>query len=189
LEITGASCTLDVLLLKSHSNSDIMDEQCKAALELLVQNGYLETVKGKYRPTKKLNEVTAVEVIYLDNGTVFNGGWENLYSSFILACQVPKKGEAGDGGLYDLNKYSEDAMKHFRDLLKSGIRYSVLVQVTRAYYKTGNLRFKKTIGNYITQGHWRLDYDIVKDQTPEQQQQTLQKQEDESKPFTRDRIG
>lgn len=166
-----------------------MDEQSKAALDLLVQNGYLEVVKGKYRPTKKLNEHPAKETIHLPGGIVFDGSWEELYLGFIVGCKIPKKGESGDGTLYDLNKYSEDAMKHFRDLMKSGIQYDLLVMVTTAYYKVGGLRFKKTITNYITQGHWRLDYEAMKEKSKEQQQKLLNQQENESKPFTRDRIG
>lgn len=166
-----------------------MDEHCQAALDLLVQNGYLEVVKLKYRPTKKLNEVPAKESIYLDGGNVFEGTWEDLYLKFIVTCKIPKKGESGNGEEYDLNKYSEDAMKHFRDLMKSGISYSTLVLVTAAYYKAGGLRYKKNITNYITQGHWRLEYETLKNKPVEQQQQTLNNQINDAKPFTRDRIG
>lgn len=165
-----------------------MDEQSKAALDLLVQNGYLEIVKEKYRPTKKLNAVPAVDKIYLDDGTVFDGDYGMLYMDFIKACKIPRQGEAGDGSLYDLNKYTEDAAKHFRDLMKSGIKYSVLVKIATTYYR-GSTRYKKKIGNYITEGHWRLDYITINNQTEQQQQQHLNEQFNSTKPFTRDRIG
>jgi hypothetical protein len=188
LEITGAFTTLDVPLT-TPKTAHFMDEQCKAALDLLVQNGYLEVVKGKYRPTKTLNEVPVKETILLGEGIPFEGNWEDLYLKFIMDCNIPKQGEAVDGSLYPLNKYSEDAMKHFRDLMKRGFIYSILVMVTKTYYRTGGLRCKKNITNYITEGHWRLDYESLRGKSTEQQQQTLQKQVDESKPFTRDRIG
>lgn len=165
-----------------------MDEQSKAALDLLVQNGYLEIVKEKYRPTKKLNSVTALEKIYLDDGTVFEGDYSELYLDFIKTCKIPRQGEAGDGAMYDLNKYTEDAAKHFRDMMKSGIKYGVLVKVTTVYYK-GSSRYKKKIGNYIMEGHWRMDYETMKNQTEQQQQQHLNEQLNSAKPFTRDRIG
>lgn len=166
-----------------------MDEQCKAALDLLVQHGYLEAVKGKYRPTKKLNDHKAAEaLIVLEDGSTFLGSWGDLYLKFIADAQVPRLGEAGDGNMYDLNKYTEDGMKHFRDLIRSGIKYQLLAKVTRAYYAQG-IRYKKKVGNYITEGHWRMDYELLKGQTDTQQQQTIQKQIDAAKPFTRDRIG
>lgn len=166
-----------------------MDEQSKAALELLVQNGYIEAVKGKYRCTAKLNNVIAPMGIVnypLENVTE---NWESLYVKFIMDAQVPKRGESTDGTLYDMNKYGAEAMKRFKQMLtKDGIKYDLLVKVTQAYYK-GPGRYKKNISNFITEGIWRMDYEMLKGQTTEQQQQTLNKQIDESKPFTRDRIG
>jgi|ERR1044072_1584681 hypothetical protein len=161
-----------------------MDEQSRAALVLLVQNGYLEVVKGKYRPTKKLNDPLGVPVI----GTVQLDSWQDVYTKFITACNIPKKGESGSGDLYDLNKYTDDAMKHFRDLMKAGINYDLMVKVTTAYYK-GSTRYKKKIGNYITEGLWRMDYELMKNQTEQQQQQHLNEQLNSAQPFTRDRIG
>lgn len=167
-----------------------MNAECKTALDLLVQHGYLEIVGGKYRPTKKLNskETLADGAVLGVNGETFSGTWEEIYVKFITDCKIPKWGESGSGDTYELNKYSADAMKHFRDLLKSGIQYALLVKVTSAYYK-GSLRYKKKIGNYITEGLWRMDYETMKNQTETQQQQTLNEQLNSSKPFTRDRIG
>lgn len=166
-----------------------MDEQSKAALDLLVQNGYLEAVKGKYRATKKLNDQKSVEFpVTTATGTILYGTWEEIYTRFIMECKIPKKAESGTGDEYDLNKYSEDGMKAFRDLIKLGFQYDLLVKVTTAYYHNGT-RYKKKIGNFITQGLWRMEYQVLKEQTTEEQQQTLQKLADESKPFTRDRIG
>lgn len=164
-----------------------MDEQSKAALDLLVQNGYLEIVKGKYRVSAKLNVIptgkeTSQKLTDMD--------WEGRYILFITECKVPNQGESGTGDVYPLNKYSTEGMKAFRKMLEhDGIKYDILVRVTQSYYKIGTNRYKKKIGNYITEGLWRMDYEVIKDQTVEQQQQTIQQQLNESKPFTRDRIG
>lgn len=168
-----------------------MDEQSKAALDLLVQNGYLEIVKGKYRPTKKLNTVPEMVTAMTSLGPLaFEGSWEDMYTRFIVECKVPKRGENGYGDPYDLNKYSEDAMKRFKEMLtRDQVKYDLLVRVTQAYYSTGSLRYKKKIGNYITEGLWRMDYETMKDKPLEDQQKHLNQQINESKPFTRDRIG
>jgi hypothetical protein len=166
-----------------------MDEQSKAALELLVQNGYLEIVKEKYRATAKLNKVEVESLQIQTLVGIATMSWEDLYVKFIQDCTIPKWGESGNGDLYELNKYSADAMKVFRKMIeKDGIKYDLLVKVTIAYYKSGN-RFRKKIGNYITEGLWRLDYMTLKDQPLEKQQQTLNNQINDAKPFTRDRIG
>lgn len=164
-----------------------MDEQSKAALELLVQNGYLEIVKGKYRCTAKLNSCKLSDEVI--SRVVITDDWEGLYTKYIIEAKVPKRGEFSDGTEYDLNKYNQDAMKQFKQMLsKEGIDYELLVKVTQSYYKSPG-RYKKTISNFILEGIWRMDYLVLKDQTPEQQQQTLQKQINESTTFTRDRIG
>lgn len=160
-----------------------MDEQCKAALELLVQNGYLESVKGKYRCTAKLNDTVAGIVRLTDED------WENKYLDFIKQCKIPRQGESVNGDMYNLNQYTADAMKRFRQMIeKERIDVEILTKVTRTYY-SGSIRCKKKIGNYITENLWRMDYLTIKDQNPEQQQQTLQKQLNDSTTFTRDRIG
>ena len=167
-----------------------MDEQSKAALDLLVQNGYLEIVKGKYRPTKELNSLTTTEKLICGmDGKPITGTWGDIYTRFIMDCKIPRQGESGTGDMYDLNKYSEDAMQKFKGILMSGIDYALLVKVTQAYYRNGTNRYKKKIGNYIVEGLWRMDYEVMKGQTEQQQQQTIQQQLNESKPFTRDRIG
>jgi hypothetical protein len=167
-----------------------MDDKSQAALDLLVQNGYLEIVGGKYRATKKLNSKETLldgAVMGID-GKTFSGSWEDIYTKFITDCKIPRLGESGTGDMYELNKYSTDAMKHFRDLLKTGIQYALMVKVTTAYYKGSN-RYKKKIGNYITEGLWRMDYETMKNQTETQQQQHLNEQLNSAQPFTRDRIG
>lgn len=167
-----------------------MDKDSQAALDLLVQNNYLEIVGGKYRATKKLNskEVLMDGAVVGVDGKTFSGSWEDIYIKFINDCTLPKWGESGTGDLYELNKYSAEGMKCFRDILKSGIQYALLVKVTTAYYKGSN-RFKKKIGNYITEGLWRMDYETMKNQTEQQQQQHINEQLNSAQPFTRDRIG
>jgi hypothetical protein len=168
-----------------------MDEQSKAALDLLVQNGYLEIVKEKYRATKKLNAVPVTVAVNTSLGVLsFPGTWEEFYTKFIVDCKIPRNSENGQGGIYPINQYSEDGMKRFREMLTvEGIKYDLLMGIIQTYYRTGANRYKKTIGNYITEGHWRMDYSAMKGQTTEQQQQHINEQLNSAQPFTRDRIG
>ncbi len=161
-----------------------MDERSKAALELLVQGGYLEPVKGKYRCTAKLNDEVAGKAPRLTQED-----WEARYISFIEQCNIPRKGESGDGTMYNLNQYTADGMKRFRQMLeKEQVNLDLLIMVTKAYY-TGSIRYKKKIGNYITENLWRMDYESLKNVDQKQQAQTLQKQMNDTETFTRDRIG
>ena len=83
--------------------------------------------------------------------------WTEVYLRFIQEAEVPQRGE-GNGSGYDLNKYSEPAMKIFRKLIeKEKIQYAVLVKSTMLYYKT-HTRFPVAIGRYIEDGLWRMDY-------------------------------
>lgn len=86
--------------------------------------------------------------------------WTQAYLNFILEAEVPQRGEGKDGS-YDLNKYSEPAMKVFRKMIeKEGIIYGILVKSTMLYYKT-HKRYAVTIGNYIEKGNWRSDYNAL----------------------------
>jgi hypothetical protein len=94
-------------------------------------------------------------------GTYTLAEWTNLYSTFLRTCSIPEKGLGQNGDTYALNKYSEDGMKAFRLAMKSGYDYVTLIAAVKLYY-TGNLRFKKAIGNYMKDGDWRTDYERVK---------------------------
>ena len=86
--------------------------------------------------------------------------WQSAYLQFIKEAEVPQRSEGRDGS-YDINKYSEPAMKVFRKLIeKEGIQYVVLVKSTMLYYKT-HRRYAHTIGNYIEKGYWRSDYEAL----------------------------
>ena len=144
----------------------------KEIVHNLLENGYMMVVKGKYVVTAKFNkEMTGQEVglIKINNQPIVMenppptalitapADWPMKFMRFITEAEVPKKGSGRDGS-YDLNQYSEPAMKAFRKMLeKEGINYDVLVKSTMLYYKTHN-SFQKTISNYIADGHWRTDY-------------------------------
>ena len=86
--------------------------------------------------------------------------WPKAYLQFIKEAEVPQRGSGATGG-YDLNKYSESAMKVFRRMLeKEKVDYSVLVKSTLLYYKT-RTQYQVTIGNYIENGFWRSDYESL----------------------------
>jgi hypothetical protein len=91
---------------------------------------------------------------------LINPDWTQAYLNFIVEAEVPQRGEGKDGS-YDINKYSEPAMKVFRKMIeKNGIQYAVLVKSTMLYYKT-HRRYPLTIGRYIAEGHWRSDYQAL----------------------------
>ena len=85
--------------------------------------------------------------------------WTQLYLNFIKEAEVPSYGEGRDGR-YDLNKYSEPAMKVFKKAIEGGVQYPVLVKSTMLYYKTRK-QYPLKIGNYIADGAWRSDYEAL----------------------------
>lgn len=139
----------------------------------LLENGYMMVIKGKYVVTAKFNkEITGQEIglIKINNLPVVMEtpppaalitvptDWPMKFMRFISEAQVPKKGSSAGGQEYDINQYSEPAMKVFRKMLeKEGIKYEVLVKSTMLYYKV-HQTFQRTIGNYIADGYWRTDY-------------------------------
>lgn len=87
--------------------------------------------------------------------------WVTVYMQFISECQVPRRCINRQGDPYDTNKYSEDGMKAFKQAIQSGTDYKMLVRSTVLYYKSAT-RLKKAIGNYMSHGDWRTDYqDLV----------------------------
>jgi hypothetical protein len=142
----------------------------KETVHSLLENGYMMIVKGKYVVTAKFNkEMTGKEVglIKLNNEPVVQEyepliiatpiDWPMRFMNFIVEAQVPTMG-SGKDGTYDINKYSEPAMKAFKRMLeKDKVNYQLLVKSTMLYYKT-HKQFQKTISNYIADGLWRTDY-------------------------------
>lgn len=136
-----------------------MDEKIKEALQLLVDHGYMEMVGQKYRLTTKLNGEQGIQTI--DGLPILpkkKEDWERLYINFIMAADIPRYSESTDGTFYEINKYSEDGLKKFKELALSGIDLTVLMQSTKLYYKRGRNKLKLKIGNYIANGEWRNDY-------------------------------
>lgn len=147
--------------------------ELKQVVQWMLENGYLVAVKGKYKVTAKFNkEMTGQETgLIVVNGKplvmevsppVLNAtpDWRQLYMNFILEAQVPSKAEGRDG-VYDLNKYSEPAMREFKKMIeKEKIQYPILVKSTMLYYKTRK-RYQVTVSRYITEGLWRSDYEAL----------------------------
>ena len=153
------------------------------AVQWLMDNNYLIAIKGKYRVTAKFNkEVTGQEVGVMKYGTTImvqetapslspaltgsgslhlsTTDWSQAYLNFIKEAEVPAKG-MGNGGIpYDLNKYSEPAMKAFRKIIESGVMYPVLVKSTMLYYRT-HRSFAYKLTRYIEEGFWRSDYEAL----------------------------
>jgi hypothetical protein len=142
----------------------------------LKEEGYIKLVKGNYVLTQKyFNDLLkpAIRLVPFENAVVkqqdaafplvIGKDWQQEYIRFIQDAKVPARLEGSRGEVYYANKYSEDGMKAFRNIIsKELIDYAMLVRSTILYYKSGT-RFKKKIGNYITQGDWRTDYEALKE--------------------------
>lgn len=167
-----------------------------------MENGYLVEIKGKWRVTAKFNK----EMTGRETGIMVVGGkpmvvetdlpaltqqidWSQQYMKFIKDAEVPTRGESKSGS-YDLNKYSDDAMKTFRKMIeKEGIKYPILVKSTMLYYKT-HQRYAFTLTRYITDGSWRSDYQALLDSSLDGTLETHIKQEiDNDREFNKFRLS
>lgn len=145
--------------------------QLSEVFKFLVDNGYILASKSTgYSLSKSFQAavknmkkgeiiVPGPEALVAAHSAELN--WPNLFVQFIQDAKVPPKLSDNKGGQYAANKYSEDAMKKFKQMMESGIDYNILVKSTILYYASG-ITYKKAIGNYITQGDWRTDYFLLK---------------------------
>lgn len=172
-------------------------------VDWMMEQGYLVSIKGKYKVTAKFNK----EIVGEETGLVkFNNtllvqehappqitgnniNWPEVFIKFIQEAEVPARGEGGNGS-YDLNKYSDPAMKVFRRMIeKEKIIYAVLVKSTMLYYKT-HRKFPYTISRYIVEGFWRSDYFSLFSSAEEGKvQEHIQKEIDNGTEFSRFRTG
>jgi hypothetical protein len=157
----------------------------KSVMEWLVTNKYVSIHKGKPKfTTTYYKESTGIEKGLTSQGTVrenlpmigtgvsiapFNHGgialytaieWCHYYTEFIKACKIPSKALGTKGESYALNKYSEDGMKAFRQAMKDGYRLDVLIIAVSLYYKS-SIALKKAVGNYMSSGEWKTDYQTL----------------------------
>ena len=143
--------------------------ELKLHLEWLESSGVIELTPEGFRFTgegqqecKKLGYYVEPNVPVLSKHLpTTHQEWEDLFSDFIIEAKVPMRLEDGKGGVYASNKFSLAAVKVFKAALSSGIQYELLVKSTMLYYKS-SLKYKKTIGNYISNGDWKTDYEALK---------------------------
>ena len=176
-------------------------------VKFLLDNGYMTIIRKKYCVTAKFNK----EVSSVDAGIVHVSGiplvrdivhsakdlskieWRNMYIAFIKEAAVPAKCEGSNGEMYDCNKYSEPAMKVFKDAIsKEKIDLRVLTAVTKLYYaKPG--KYKQKIGTYIETGAWRSDYTAMIDAAAQDGvdgiQNHIKTQLNDGKPFNNVEFG
>ena len=149
-------------------------------VEWMTGEGYFILVKGKYLVSAKFNtEVRGVTeglrklptgklvVVETDRPapSLKPEEWRDLYMAFIMKCKVPEFGRLGNGGMYPMNKYSEPAMKKFRELAeKEQIDLKRLEVVTSAFYADNRIKAKPAISTFILEGQWRSSYNEI---TPE----------------------
>jgi len=86
------------------------------------------------------------------------GDWTRGYQNFIVECNIPDRCFGPSGDPYSINKYSEEGMKAFKKAISEGYQYDILKLTVTLYYKD-TVRMKKAIGNYMSSGEWRTDYD------------------------------
>lgn len=159
--------------------SNLQLKPLKEILDELVQRGYVLEQKGKYKFTALFYEdltgtrqglvrTQSGELVVAEPSLPANMpekiiNWELAFVKFIAAAQVPERLNDNKGMPYYANKYSEAGMKVFRKIIeKEGVNIELLVQSTALYYKS-SIAYKKTIGNYITDGDWRGDYQKLAD--------------------------
>jgi hypothetical protein len=78
-----------------------------------------------------------------------------------MEAKVPQRLPDAKGGYFDANKYNDKAMFKFQEMMKQGIDYDLLVKATILYYKSAS-SFKKKIANYILDGDWFTDYEMLR---------------------------
>lgn len=157
-------------------------EQLKELYLQLLKDEYVEAMDGKMVFTLKFMQlmtgvqpVTALTTLPPNSVELLNKlqrDWTMGFMNFIVEAKVPRQQQTSKGDVYIVNNYSEPAKKVFQKAIeKEGVVYEVLVKSTMLYYKSNN-QYKKTIGNYFTQGDWRSDYmalvESLKDGTLEQ---------------------
>lgn len=151
-----------------------MSLNLREVVEFLVDNGYVSFTKRKLAVfTKKFNEEFSDIPIGLDKGvvvhpdntslqtaTVFEASYEEAYTKFLLACNIPRYSYDSFGKAYSINKYSEEGMKAFKKALQSGYKLELLQATIMLYYKSST-NYKKAVGNYLSSGEWKTDYDNI----------------------------
>lgn len=79
---------------------------------------------------------------------------------FIRDCEVPERIRTKTS-FYKANQYSKEAEKELILILAQGFQYDILVTATKLYYKSGGMC--KAVGNYLTEGTWRTEYENMQD--------------------------
>lgn len=173
--------------------------ELKDVAQWLLEKGYAIDMKGKLSFTPHFHKAYAnirnsvtMEVAIVNWGTpemtvLYDANkvalykyedWSMMYMQFIREAKVPNRCVNSHGEPYDINKYSEDGMKAFQKALKTGALYDILVKSTMLAYKSGS-RYKKTIGNYMSQGDWRSDYNTLLEKAQQGEQEVTNHIKDE----------
>lgn len=173
--------------------------ELKDVAQWLLEKGYAADTKGKLSFTPHFHKAygnirnavsidvpvvswgLSTDIILYDpgkSGLYKYEDWSLMYMQFIREAKVPNRCMNSHGEPYDINKYSEDGMKAFQRALKTGVLYDILVKSTMLAYKSGS-RYKKTIGNYMSQGDWRSDYNALLEKAQQGEQEVTNHIKDE----------
>jgi hypothetical protein len=146
-----------------------MVESLKDAVQFMLDNGYLAVIRGKYVVTAKFNK----EVTGVYQGAVLLKGnipavvepkvpktvhWRDQYIAFVNEVKIPPYGHNSRGERYQMNAFSEDGVKAYRNAIeKEDILHPLLVEATQMYYH-GSVAMKVGIGKFMSEGMWRTFY-------------------------------
>lgn len=118
----------------------------REVLEYLVYNNYVQVLStGRICPTSKFQDLKSMDCDAKS--------WDKMYLKFIKDTEVPALLYDLQGHSYAANLFTQDGLKSFKKALQGGISYESLVDIVKSYYKS-EIRFKKTIGNYMKDNMW-----------------------------------
>lgn len=141
------------------------------ALQLFIEKGYIVSLKGKYQLTGNFhrNYVPVSTGLVVSNKQIATNssqavvtqqeqilGVKELLKKFREDAEIPFRISNDGGKPFTANAVSKEGITAFRDILKSGVDYQVLVYSTKLYYKTDS--FRKGLTNYLVQGDWESYY-------------------------------
>lgn len=162
-----------------------MNYDIKEVADWMVKEGHFIIHKGNYVVSAKFNTAVRgvkaglqktpggkLKVLELDKAApgMSPDEWTDMYMKFIVDCKIPKFASGSDGSLYEVNKFSKDAMLVFQKMIEvDKIDILKLTAVTKAYYSNAR-RSPQAISTYIKQGTWRTDYAGAPDADPSRSQ-------------------
>lgn len=144
------------------TNSQNSTVDFASAVEFLLENGYLAYLSDKVVITNKFTREfnplprPRAEQLFPDKPEVVSR--EDIWNKFMADAEVPHRATfSGDGKQYTIRQFSLKAANNLIKVIKSVPDYKVLVEATKAYYKSNS--YKLTFTNYLERRVWKQQYD------------------------------